>query len=208
MKRTYSTSAQTRQRILEQALELFNEQSTAAVSTNHIAAQAGISPGNLYYHFKNKEEIIRSLLQVMVADWNPLYIMPHELTPRLVPAVLRQAFKMGFELIWKYRFFYREQVALLRRDPELLQSHLEITESRLRQQRELGEALAAHGLMRLPADRREYENVLTIGWILNTSWLLHLESIGISTPSESDFEHGADLLMQLFQPYFIDTTAR
>ncbi|MFN8417839.1 MAG: TetR/AcrR family transcriptional regulator [Anaerolineae bacterium] len=206
MKRSYSTSAQTRLRILEQAQELFNEQGTAAVSTNHIAARAGISPGNLYYHFKNKEEIIRSLLHVMVADWNPLYVLPQELTPSTVPAVLRQAFKLGFELIWKYRFFYREQVALLRRDPELLQHHMEITEQRLQQQRELGELLAAHGLLRLPVDRREYENVLTIGWILNTSWLLHLESIGISTPSEADFEHGADLLMQLFEPYFIRAT--
>ena len=52
-----------RERILDAALALFNDSGTARISTNHIAAAAGISPGNLYYHFQNKEEIIRALFE-------------------------------------------------------------------------------------------------------------------------------------------------
>jgi len=55
--------ASTRQAILTTAIELFNEKGTAAVSTNHIAEAMAISPGNLYYHFANKEEIIRHIHQ-------------------------------------------------------------------------------------------------------------------------------------------------
>ena len=47
--------------ILKAALSLFNERGSAAVSTNHIATELGISAGNLYWHFRYKEAIIRAL---------------------------------------------------------------------------------------------------------------------------------------------------
>ena len=51
----------TKQRILDTALSMFNEHGERSVTTNHIAARLEISPGNLYYHFKNKQAIIFEL---------------------------------------------------------------------------------------------------------------------------------------------------
>ena len=51
----------TRDRIVEASLELFNAQGERSVTTNHIAAHLGMSPGNLYYHFRNKQAIIAEL---------------------------------------------------------------------------------------------------------------------------------------------------
>ena len=48
-------------RIIKIATELFNDYGTKAITTNHIAKKLEISPGNLYYHFKNKFDIIRSI---------------------------------------------------------------------------------------------------------------------------------------------------
>ena len=51
----------TKDRIIEASIELFNSQGERNVTTNHIASHLNISPGNLYYHFRNKEEIIRHI---------------------------------------------------------------------------------------------------------------------------------------------------
>ena len=51
----------TRDRIVEASLELFNAQGERSITTNHIAAHLGMSPGNLYYHFRNKQAIIAEL---------------------------------------------------------------------------------------------------------------------------------------------------
>lgn len=51
----------TSERIVQNSLELFNQQGERSISTNHIAAHMEISPGNLYYHFPNKQAIIAVL---------------------------------------------------------------------------------------------------------------------------------------------------
>ena len=52
---TKDTRPNTYSRIVEASLTLFNEEGERNISTNHIAAHLGISPGNLYYHFRNKD---------------------------------------------------------------------------------------------------------------------------------------------------------
>ena len=62
-KRSTAETPDTRDRILDAALALFNADGSHAVSTRHIAARLEISPGNLYYHFANKEEIVLCLYE-------------------------------------------------------------------------------------------------------------------------------------------------
>ncbi|MEI7973297.1 MAG: TetR/AcrR family transcriptional regulator [Bdellovibrio sp.] len=100
----------TKERILDQSRGLFNRQGTRAVTTNHIAKSLEMSPGNLYFHFHNKEEILRQLFSEMSrrslrAVWSKM--QPQE----LVESQLR--------LAWEYRFFHREMYELRRRDPKL-----------------------------------------------------------------------------------------
>ncbi|DAB31783.1 MAG TPA: hypothetical protein CFH79_07250 [Sulfurospirillum sp. UBA11407] len=104
----------TKDKILETALELFNTSNTQAATTNHIAAAMGISPGNLHYHYKNREEIIFSLYERMFDELFP--------DTSYIPQTLQELNEQHkkFALIsWKYRFFYRELLFLLSRDERL-----------------------------------------------------------------------------------------
>ncbi len=100
--------------ILEAARELFNETGTQSATTNHIAKAMGISPGNLHYHYKNREEIVRLLYIKMREETTP----PIELLPKCI-ADLHEHEKVLIEIRWKYRFFFKEMLSLFARDAEL-----------------------------------------------------------------------------------------
>ena len=118
-----SRSARTRERILKTSLELFNHEGEANVTTGHIADELNISPGNLYYHFRNKDEIIHHLF----AEFERAM----EITPGDVSDAASAMEDMWlylhlmFERIWAYRFLYRNLDDLLTRDSKL-KSHFNI----------------------------------------------------------------------------------
>ena len=66
----------TKERILATSLELFNRLGERNVSTNHIAEALGISPGNLYYHYRNKGDIVFALFERYQATVEPFQHVP------------------------------------------------------------------------------------------------------------------------------------
>src|SRR5215212_3480160 len=106
----------TAERILEVTLDLFNRFGEPNVSTTLISAELNISPGNLYYHYPAKDELInslfdryeRSLSELLnasdgVRDVEDAWFFMHTL----------------FELIWQYRFLYRDLNDLLSKNRRL-----------------------------------------------------------------------------------------
>ncbi|MFC5610041.1 TetR/AcrR family transcriptional regulator [Variovorax soli] len=113
---TRKAPRRTAQRILEASLDLFNRFGEPNVSTTLIAAELGISPGNLYYHYPAKDELVNrlygdyetelgQLLQAAgsVQDVEDAWFFMHSL----------------FELIWRYRFLYRDLNDLLSKNRHL-----------------------------------------------------------------------------------------
>ena len=165
-----------RERIIEVALSLFNEQGTGAVSTNHIAEAAGISPGNLYYHFRNKEEIIRALFDRLFATWDEAFQLPTDRAPSL--ADLDAMIAANYQLIWEYRFAYREQAALLRSDPELRERYLSVRQRGYEGFFALINAFVAAGVLTQPVDLQELKTLTELCWIVSEQWPINLELSG------------------------------
>ena len=124
-----SRSARTRERILSVSLVLFNTEGEANITTGHIADELNISPGNLYYHFRNKEEIIHYIF----ADFEKLI----DVAPKTLEDAASSMEDMWlylhlmFESIWEYRFLYRNLDDLMSRDAKL-RSHFNIIVSHKR----------------------------------------------------------------------------
>jgi len=156
----------TAERILDTTLALFNRFGVPNVSTTLISAELGISPGNLYYHYPAKEELITKLFDRYEAALSELLRAADDV------ADVEDAwlfFHMHFELIWDYRFLYRDLNDLLSNHRKL-ETHFQFVlqhETRA-VQAVLAGISHAHGLAIEPRDAAP---VATAMVVVLTYWL-------------------------------------
>jgi AcrR family transcriptional regulator len=156
----------TAERILEVTLDLFNRFGEPNVSTTLISAELNISPGNLYYHYPAKDELINSLFDKYeralsellnasdgVRDVEDAWFFMHSL----------------FELIWQYRFLYRDLNDLLSKNRRL-ETHFQwVLKNKTRSVRALLDAMSRSGAISI--DSREVEGTATSMVVVLTYWL-------------------------------------
>ncbi|GAA5180771.1 TetR/AcrR family transcriptional regulator [Niveibacterium umoris] len=188
----------TRERILEASLRLFNDFGEHNVSTTTIADELDISPGNLYYHFHSKDELLEELFGQF----------EREITITLgAPAGGRSTVEdiwlflhLLFELIWKYRFLYRDLADLLSRN-RLLETHLRaILAHKGRTAAALCDGLVSNGEMQ--ATTAEIQTLAVNMVVLSTFWLSFEYARDPRGKIEgAGFTRGAYQVMALVAPY-------
>lgn len=156
----------TAERILEVTLELFNRFGEPNVSTTLISAELNISPGNLYYHYPAKDELINSLFDRYEKALNEL-LQAAEGVRNIEDAWL--FFHMLFELIWQYRFLYRDLNDLLSKNRRL-ETHFQfVLKHKSHAVRAVLDALAMESAMHI--ERRQQEAVANAMVVVLTYWL-------------------------------------
>lgn len=156
----------TAERILEVTLELFNRFGEPNVSTTLISAELNISPGNLYYHYPAKDELINSLFDRYERALSEL-LNAADNVKNVEDAWL--FFHMFFELIWQYRFLYRDLNDLLSKNRRL-ETHFQfVLKNKQQAVRSVLDGLSRHQSIRI--DAREAEPVATSMVVVLTYWL-------------------------------------
>lgn len=193
----------TRESIIDTALALFNERGTKAVTTNHIAAAAGISPGNLYYHFRNKAEIIRAIFEQMDEYGLAEYQRINAAQGPGSPEAIAGTFIMIQEFNWRYRFFKREMTSLVMSDPVLKERFMTTHRAMLALVRNSIDFAIGQGAMRdIPASEREMlaEEI----WLVTLFWLNYLE-VGGEEVNRQTLERGNEHLRTILRRYMTGT---
>ena len=186
----------TRARILDESLRLFNEQGEANVTTAHIAQALGISPGNLYYHFRNKDQIVAELFARLESR---LAIEPPAATDAAQAIEdLWLYLHLMLEAIWEFRFLYRNLHAVARRDRRLRERFNRIAGRKVAAVESLCSGLAAQGVLRAqPQEIRALaRNVLLVA----TYWL-DFQALRRGRDDDADLGQGAYQVMALVAPF-------
>jgi AcrR family transcriptional regulator len=163
---TRKAPRRTAERILEVTLELFNRFGEPNVSTTLISAELGISPGNLYYHYPAKDELINSLFERYERALNELLLAADGIRN------VEDAWfflHSQFEIIWQYRFLYRDLNDLLSKN-RLLETRFQgVLKNKTRAVRALLSGMSLSGAVDI--DSREVEPTANCMVVVLTYWL-------------------------------------
>ena len=157
----------TRERILETSLRLFNEFGEPNITTTIIAEELNISPGNLYYHFRNKDDIVDSIFVQFEGEIIRMLSVPANRRPTIEDVWVY--LHMMFELVWRYRFFYRDLSDLLSRNRKLELQFKQIYKHKVLVARQLCDGLRGDGA--LDASDREIEALAANMVVVASYWL-------------------------------------
>lgn len=156
----------TAQRILDASLELFNRFGEPNVSTTLISAELKISPGNLYYHYPAKDELINSLFGRYEKSLDDL-LGAADGVKNVEDAWL--FFHMLFELIWQYRFLYRDLNDLLSKNRLLETKFQVVLKDKSRAVQAVLDGLTQRNAVHI--DPREASTVANAMVVVLTYWL-------------------------------------
>ncbi len=190
---------QTRQRILDTSLAMFNTQGEPNVTTNHIADEMEISPGNLYYHFRNKDDIIEQLFARYEERMDDALATPSGRLPGLEDIWLQ--LHLIFECIWDYRFLYRDLVEILSRNRRMRMRFARILKRADERAHLVMRGLSQAGIMRASAD--ELNAAATNILVLSTFWLNYSAARG-DRDEQVAIRQGIIQVMMLLSPFLRD----
>ncbi len=194
----------TRARILETSLALFNRLGEPHVTTADIADEMNISPGNLYYHFRNKDDIIGELYAAYEASVLPLLTVPDDPPPGVED--LWFMLHVLFEKMRDYAFLYRDLDEIASRSRRLAARFSELVRREEAAMAALCRSLVRSGQM--VATDREIGALAANATLVATYWMSWQRATGVRRRAGGEGEsvnldHAAYHVLALIAPFLV-----
>ena len=187
----------TKDKIIATAIDLFNIHGTKAISTNHIAKEMGISPGNLYYHFRSKNDIIRSISHNFSNELGSVFKIQLD-TISDFSSNLTSLFNRFFKIQQSYQFLFLEGVHLTKQDSRLLDNY-----TNLRSLIKKGYHELLSNLVKIKIMKRQSLNIiddlLDAQWIIMWYWINHT-ILDRNTYDDFQIKKGIKLSFSIIKP--------
>jgi len=195
----------TKDRILHTSLALFNEEGEADTTTIDIANEMDISPGNLYYHFKGKDQIIAELFHQYEQALSHTLTAPIEQPLSADRSHVEDNWYYLYvvmEEMYQYRFLYHNLDNILQRYPDVKRGFKRLIQLK----RAALYAICQTLLQQAVIDARDQQLLgLVDNMTLNlTFWFNYSELLHDNRPPHITIHQGVLQLLTMVAPYLGD----
>ncbi|CAM3384656.1 TetR/AcrR family transcriptional regulator [Arcobacter aquimarinus] len=184
----------TKRKIKRIALALFNENDTFSITTNHIAKSGKISTGNLYYHYKNKEDIIIDIYEDMIEKFEELNSFEIILNSDSPLEELSKIYDIYLDIFWEYRFIMRDSSVLITTLPKFKEIFIQRQNLRVSQIKQLIEYLIFKEIFRKMSED-EILLYAKLNWFISTYWQNFISINEVIT--KESFKEAKDVIFKI-----------
>jgi AcrR family transcriptional regulator len=165
-----------KQRILDAAVELYNKKGVNNVTLRDIAAELGISSGNLAYHFANQDFIIEAIFQQMEKERGEI-LMGVQQIPSF-ENINRQILPL-LTMAQNYRFIYLDSVHIIRKYPSIAVLQQTYFENSIQYVKAVIDLSVGMGNLKPEQTPGHYQRIAHTVWMLMNFWLEQLTLRGL-----------------------------
>jgi AcrR family transcriptional regulator len=190
---------QTKEKILATALALYNDRGINVITSRHIAAGMGISPGNLHYHFKHTDDIIKGLYDILANEFEQLMVQAQQTS--IVHFDALKVFSVySVTIAYNYRFFFLNFVDIVNRIPFIKQHYKQIVIRRKKEFKKVFTKLTEAGVFRSDIPESIWDALVIQIFIVADHWLAENEGTRQLKGNQA-IKYYANILDALFYPY-------
>ena len=186
----------TRGKILDQSLKMFNERGIEYVGLRELAAMLDIRVGNITYYFPTKDDLVYELSLELTKKNEAIIVTPKELTMRQFLDMMNLVFNNHME----FRCLFLSFVHLMEQNKVMAESYRKTQTRRSSTIKSNIAALAASGYLNVK-DEAEMDFLVSAFTLISRFWISEAAVSYKTLSPAAQIQHYLTLIAKLLIPY-------